>query len=76
MTDVDDWTRHATGWIDERNFEIDLAPAPDEGYFMRVRIIGFPLMEDGKIYLSPEQAQAAAVKFLQAQFSGTVTLGE
>ncbi|GAA4342971.1 hypothetical protein GCM10023144_45470 [Pigmentiphaga soli] len=72
---MEDWKRQATGWVDERNFEIDVAQVPD-GYLMRVRVIGFPLLQDDKIYASAAEAQAAAVDFLQAQFPGTVTLGE
>jgi hypothetical protein len=70
---MNDWTRTATGWIDERNFEIDTAQIAG-GYAWQARVIGFPLMKDHNAYASAEAAKEAAVTFLEQQFTAKVTL--
>ncbi|WP_430231887.1 hypothetical protein [Nitrosomonas communis] len=42
-----DWKLHKSGWIEERNFDIEFAETP-EGYHARVRVFGFPVLEDTK----------------------------
>ncbi len=70
---MQDWKLQATGWIDERNFEIDTAQG-DSGYSFRVRVIGFPMMEEQQVFATAESAQSAALEFLQQQFTGKVSL--
>ena len=70
---MDEWTVQARGWVNERNFEIDTAPG-EGGYRFRVRVLGFPLMQDGAVFASAEEAGAGAVAFLETQFQAPVEL--
>ena len=42
---VMEWKPQRSGWIEERNFDIEFAETP-EGYHVRVRVLGFPPLED------------------------------
>ncbi|WZB75056.1 hypothetical protein WJ972_34510 [Achromobacter insuavis] len=55
-----DWKLHKSGWIEERNFDIELAETP-EGYHARVRVFGFPVLEDTK-HVFPNEALAEKVR--------------
>ena len=69
----DEWTRQAIGWVDGRNFEIDTAPG-ETGYLFRVRVEGFPVMQDHEVFDSAEAAKEGAVAFLGKQFQAKVNL--
>ncbi|OVZ56349.1 hypothetical protein CDO44_21315 [Pigmentiphaga sp. NML080357] len=68
---MEDWTPQARGWVNERNFEIDTAPG-EGGYQFRVRVLGFPLMQDGELFPSADAARAGAIAFLERQFQAKV----
>jgi hypothetical protein len=70
---VEEWTRQATGWVDDRNFEIDTAQAP-AGFVFRVRMEGFPLMQDHEVFASAAMAKEGAIVFLGKQFNAPVEL--
>ncbi len=51
-----EWKLHRSGWIEERNFDIEFAEVP-EGFRTRVRVFGFPTLEDTK-HVFPNEALA------------------
>ena len=69
-------TRSTSGWIEERNFDIELAETP-EGYHARVRVFGFPVLEDTKnVFPNEALAEKGALTLLKSQFAGTPDLEE
>lgn len=71
-----DWKLHKSGWIEERNFDIELAETP-EGYHARVRVFGFPVLEDTKnVFPNEALAEKGALTLLKTQFTGTPDLEE
>jgi len=71
-----EWKLHRSGWIEERNFDIEFAATP-EGFHTRVRIFGFPVLEDTKhVYPNEALAEKGALTLLKSQFTGTPDLEE
>jgi hypothetical protein len=71
-----EWKLHRSGWIEERNFDIEFAEVP-EGFHARVRIIGFPPLEDTKnVFPTEALAEKGALTLLKSQFAGTPDLEE
>jgi len=62
-----EWKLHRSGWIEERNFDIEFAEVP-EGFHTRVRIIGFPVLEDTKnVFPTEALAEKGALTLLKSQ---------
>lgn len=71
-----EWTLHKSGWIEERNFDIEFAETP-EGFHSRVRVFGFPVLEDTKhVFPTKELAEKGALTLLKSQFVGTPDFDE
>ena len=65
---VMEWKPQRSGWIEERNFDIEFAETP-EGYHVRVRVLGFPPLEDTKnVYPNAALAEKGALALLSSQF--------
>lgn len=71
-----DWKLHKSGWIEERNFDIEFAET-SEGYHARVRVFGFPVLEDTRnVFPNAMLAEKGALTLLKSQFAGTPDLEE
>ena len=69
-----EWKPQRSGWIEERNFGIEFAETP-EGYHVRVRVLGFPPLEDTRnVYPNAALAEKGALALLSSQFPGTPDL--
>ena len=63
-----EWKPQRSGWIEERNFDIEFAETP-EGYHVRVRVLGFPPLEDTRnVYPNAALAEKGALALLSSQF--------
>lgn len=72
---MDDWKRVKTGWVSERNFEVDVATDDAGKYRFRLRVIGFPAIEKADAsYPTADEAVTAAISVLEKEFGGPVDL--
>lgn len=69
-----EWKLHRSGWIEERNFDIEFAETT-EGFHVRLRVLGFPPLEDTRnVFPNAALAEKGALTLLRSQFSGTPDL--
>jgi len=66
-----EWKLYKSGWIEERNFDIEFAEEA-EGIHVRVLVFGFPSLEDTRnVFPNIRMAEKGALMLLESQFPGT-----